>query len=701
VFKAIEWSASATGMEAGTLRLAKDGLCALCYSKATMLCSKCKQRWYCTAACQAKDWLLGHKGDCGLMDLAPAAVPFPPPAMLPDSVECPVVSDASWCKLLSSTDVGLRRGPPRGLRNVGNTCYMNAVLQGLYYSVPPLFKACEEHRVEHVANGTCSAAGSCFRCDMATVASTCIDPLAQVPAESSIGSGPRCESTFAIGDYVVLQGVKNSELNGQIGVIEQITAATLDDENEARFGIRLRETRVTVGPCNLQLRCRLAVAPSEVAQWLPRLNSEFTFGMQEDAHEFLRSVLRLVEDEELTEHADVLRRRAGMDGSAENKTVAANADLTASPSRIFGGIVVSQSRCPNKECGGCSNAFEAFMDLSLNITEATDTVEDALRFFTAPERLDKQNPWTCSGCNKKVRAQRQTTIYSVPNFLVLHLKRFRYEGRGKVTRPVTYSSELNMRPFLCASTQDSGKPLVYELRAVVVHLDKFGFSHFGHYVTYVRCAVSGDGTRSQWHVLDDSVGTEVSEQEVMSQQAYLLIYAASATLPVLRRGSSAAAVSQGGNSAIAELESAPVRCRGRDGEVCSFFACNSDGLCTRCFQAENGTRPAEATNSASEAKPTAAAAAAAAAAATGNKSQHHSGRPAKHVEELEQQFASTAGLVLVDIKTPRMQSANINAKVDVDGAGQAENLIVGVSNEDCGASKPNNFVQREVHATSI
>jgi len=332
--------------------------------------------------------------------------------------------------------------------------------------------------------------------------------------------------------------------------------------------------------------------------------------MQEDAHEFWRSVRRLVEDEELIEHADMLRRRSGADGSAENTTVAANADLTASPSRIFGGLLVSRSRCPSKECGGCSNAFETFMDLSLNITEATDSIEDALRFFTAPERLDKQNPWTCIGCDKKVRAQRQTTIYSAPNFLVLHLKRFRYGGRGKVTRPVTFSSELNMRPFLCASAQDSGKPLVYGLRAVVVHLDKFGFSHFGHYVTYVRCAVPGDPTRSQWFVLDDSVATEVSEQEVISQQAYLLIYAAATTLPMHRRATSAAAASQGGNAATAEmqLEPASVRCRGRGGDVCSFFACNSDGLCTRCFQAENGTRPIGATNNASEAQPTAASA---------------------------------------------------------------------------------------------
>ena len=38
-------SLTAQAMEVGTLRRSKDGLCALCYAKAALQCSKCKQRW--------------------------------------------------------------------------------------------------------------------------------------------------------------------------------------------------------------------------------------------------------------------------------------------------------------------------------------------------------------------------------------------------------------------------------------------------------------------------------------------------------------------------------------------------------------------------------------------------------------------------------------------------------------------------------
>mmetsp|Transcript_126516 Transcript_126516/g.369668 ORF Transcript_126516/g.369668 Transcript_126516/m.369668 type:complete len:642 (-) Transcript_126516:94-2019(-) len=603
-------------MEPGTLRLAKDGLCALCYAKATMLCSKCKQRWYCSSGCQAKDWHLGHKGDCGLADLPViASVPFPPARLLPDSVERPVLGEAAWRRLIEGTELGPHPGPARGLRNLGNTCYMNAVLQGLYHAAPPLLAACQEHRSGR-SNGRCPpcSPGSCFRCDLEAVSSGCMEPRPRVPAVASVGPSPAEE--LHPGDRVVLQGLDRGELNGQEGIIVAMPDGAASDEARCSVQLLGQGGKKAVRPQNLELRCRAPVGPAEVSRWLPRLGAEFTFGMQEDAHEFLRSLLRLIEDEELKEHAESLRKR----GTEDSVTPAANADLTASPSRIFGGLLASQCTCTNRQCGVSSFSFERFMDLSLDITEATDSVEDALRLFTAPERLDKKNGWKCETCNETVRARKQITIYAAPSFLALQLKRFRYGERGKVTRPVAFSAELNLRPFLCSGVTDAGKPLLYELRAVVVHLDKAGYSHFGHYVAYVRCAPPPGVTGpSRWYLLDDSQVAEVPEAEVLRQQAYLLFYAAAEAVPVVRKG--------GVDASPTQSAPLPSKCRGRNGDVCTFFAC-SDGLCTRCYQEEHG-RPPPAP--AADSKPRAAEADVAApkkAAASGKSGAGAAGRPA-------------------------------------------------------------------------
>ncbi|CAK0864935.1 unnamed protein product, partial [Prorocentrum cordatum] len=518
--------ARAHGMSDGTLRGTKDGLCAFCYSRAADKCSKCKVRWYCSAFCQQKDWKLGHRGDCGLGDIPQATVPAPPPRLLPESVSRPVISDSSWRRLLDASDAGPPKGPARGLRNLGNSCYVNSVLQGLFHGSPLLLGACREHW-------------------------------------ASCGGG---------GATACAAGGARASINGSTGCFRcDLEAAALDPRGDE-------------------------VGPSNVVRWLPRLHEDFTLGMQEDAHEFLRSVLRLIEDEELREHAQGLRRAAATDSGTASSSSAApepNADLTASPSRLFGGLLVSQCQCTNRDCCASSFSFESFQDLSLDITEVTDSVEEALRLYTAPERLDKKNGWRCEQCAEVVRARKQITIYSAPNSLVLHLKRFRYETRGKVTKPVAFGAELNLRPFLCAGSPEAAGPLMYDLRVVVVHLDKLGYSHFGHYVAYVRCASEGGG--SSWHLLDDSQATEVPEAEVLRQQAYMLIYAragqragaedavAALTLQRARSGAEASAA-DGAASAL------PRRCRGLRGAVCSFFA-GCDGLCTRCYQEEHGREP--------------------------------------------------------------------------------------------------------------
>lgn len=52
------------------------------------------------------------------------------------------------------------------------------------------------------------------------------------------------------------------------------------------------------------------------------------------------------------------------------------------------------------------------------------TFNDCLKDFCKTERLEGQNMYKCSKCNKKVPALKKYSIQKAPNVLVITLKRF-------------------------------------------------------------------------------------------------------------------------------------------------------------------------------------------------------------------------------------------------------------------------------------
>ena len=121
---------------------------------------------------------------------------------------------------------------------------------------------------------------------------------------------------------------------------------------------------------------------------------------------------------------------------------------TESPINIYSKLVVSNLQVKCLQCSHCSNTFDPFLDLSLEITKA-DSVTKALMNFTAPEQLDGgERMYRCERCKQKVRALKQLTVYKAPYVLTVHLKRFRHFAGEKIQKKVQFGSALNLKPFV-------------------------------------------------------------------------------------------------------------------------------------------------------------------------------------------------------------------------------------------------------------
>jgi ubiquitin carboxyl-terminal hydrolase 8 len=93
------------------------------------------------------------------------------------------------------------------------------------------------------------------------------------------------------------------------------------------------------------------------------------------------------------------------------------------------GMHRSHLTCP--KCGRESIKFDAFSTISLPLTsdkkEHGIDLQYCIEKFLEGEQLDELNAWYCPSCKKHVCALKMIALWSVPDILILHLKRFTFD----------------------------------------------------------------------------------------------------------------------------------------------------------------------------------------------------------------------------------------------------------------------------------
>ncbi|MCL7039644.1 hypothetical protein MKW94_028192 [Papaver nudicaule] len=239
------------------------------------------------------------------------------------------------------------------------------------------------------------------------------------------------------------------------------------------------------------------LAPKDLVMNLRCISRNFRNARQEDAHEYMVNLLESMHKCSLPSGVP-----SQSSGAYEKSLV----------HKIFGGRLRSQVKCT--QCNYCSNTFDPFLDLSLEINRA-DSLRKALLHFTATEQLDGgEKHYQCQRCKQKVRALKQLTVDKAPYVLSVHLKRFGSHVQGqKINKNVEFGPTLDLKPYYSGPHQGD---LKYTLYGVLVHA---GWStRSGHYYCFVRTSTG------MWHSLDDNTVRQVSEKMVLQQKAYMLFY---------------------------------------------------------------------------------------------------------------------------------------------------------------------------------
>lgn len=161
---------------------------------------------------------------------------------------------------------------------------------------------------------------------------------------------------------------------------------------------------------------------------------------------------------------------------------------------------------------------------------------DCLSEFTREEQLGEDDLWYCPQCKKHQQATKKFEIWSVPDILVVHLKRFSSGRllRDKLDLMVDFPLEdldlegrveeklewKRMREEEGTAGETHGDPeeerITYDLFAVDEHLGGLGG---GHYRAYAKNYADG-----QWYHYDDSHVSLADPSAAINRNAYLLFY---------------------------------------------------------------------------------------------------------------------------------------------------------------------------------
>jgi ubiquitin carboxyl-terminal hydrolase 22/27/51 len=219
--------------------------------------------------------------------------------------------------------------------------------------------------------------------------------------------------------------------------------------------------------------------------------------------------------------------------------------------RVFTGVLRSDVTC--LRCSHKSTKFEEFHDVSLDLCcgaagapaegGANGTYHDSLaaclHSFTKTEQLSFSERCFCAHCGDLQNSSKQLSFHRLPNVLCFHLKRFENKGGAmqsstKIDAYIEFPlHSLNMRPHtsahVCADAPAAATavPLatthlepfpeqMYDLSGVAVH---HGGMQNGHYTSFVR-------RQAEWFHCDDAQVSPATEEAVRGSRGYLLFYVA-------------------------------------------------------------------------------------------------------------------------------------------------------------------------------
>ena len=153
------------------------------------------------------------------------------------------------------------------------------------------------------------------------------------------------------------------------------------------------------------------------------------------------------------------------------------------------------------------------VDLPIPEKQKKPSLIDCFDLYTTTETMDEDNKWYNEKTKKHIQVNKKMSFFSLPDILVIDIKRFNSDLRKNNTHIAFPLENLDLSKYVIGYEK---KSYVYDLYGVCNHM---GDTNGGHYTAFVR------SKNNKWyHFNDDNINCVNRESSVISKYAYCLFY---------------------------------------------------------------------------------------------------------------------------------------------------------------------------------
>ena len=259
--------------------------------------------------------------------------------------------------------------------------------------------------------------------------------------------------------------------------------------------------------------CNRVIVPKKFLLYLSQFVPNYSLGNQQDAMEYLTYILDAF-DRCLSYEIEVVPNKG-----LNQTTLLAIASWKkfferdySIIKRHFYGQYHNRIKCSTCEKWSEDN-FDPFNVLPLAIPDHSNlTLTDCLKYANDPHQVNFQ----CDHCKSKQVGMKKSSIFTLPNVLIIQLKRFNNSNvKNEATVQIPFDN-FDMRPFLSNEAPNAKlTKILYHCIGVIHHV---GGTSGGHYYSYIK---HFDGS---WYEMNDTTVNQIQTPSMSSCTPYGLIF---------------------------------------------------------------------------------------------------------------------------------------------------------------------------------